>query len=191
LIANVHPKGTAPGCVIASPSTYKPDYFYQWTRDASLVLRALVLRYEEGDKDMFPLLHDFVEATKDMQHRDTPSGGYRTGGLGEVKFEVDRTPFTGNWGRPQRDGPALRASTLMAFARNYQKVDSPKAKEYIEKHLYDGLDLTETAIKADLDYVVQYWNQEAFDLWEEVNGRHFYTLMVQLRSMKEGALFAK
>ena len=62
---------------------------------------------------MLPLLHDFVDATKDMQHRDTPSGGYRTGGLGEgryhiyiwvkallihsaVKFEVDRRPFTGN-----------------------------------------------------------------------------------------------
>ena len=36
-----------------------------------------------GDQDMLPLLHDFVDATKDMQHRDTPSGGYRTGGLGE------------------------------------------------------------------------------------------------------------
>lgn len=36
-----------------------------------------------GDQEMLPLLHDFVDATKDMQHRDTPSGGYRTGGLGE------------------------------------------------------------------------------------------------------------
>lgn len=44
---------------------------------------------------MLPILEDFVEATIDMQHRETPSGGYRTGGLGEVKYEVDRQPFTG------------------------------------------------------------------------------------------------
>lgn len=64
-----------------------------------------------------------------------------------VKFEVDRTPFTGNWGRPQRDGPALRASVLMAFAKNYLKVDAPAARDYIARHLYDGKVLTETAIK--------------------------------------------
>lgn len=41
-----------------------------------------------GDQDMLPLLHDFVDATKDMQHRDTPSGGYRTGGLGEGPHRI-------------------------------------------------------------------------------------------------------
>lgn len=26
---NIHPSGTAPGCVVASPSKSKPDYWYQ------------------------------------------------------------------------------------------------------------------------------------------------------------------
>ena len=49
LLANVHPKGTAPGCVVASPSKYKPDYWYQWTRDSALVLRAVLRKWEEGE----------------------------------------------------------------------------------------------------------------------------------------------
>lgn len=81
-----------------------------------------------------------------------------------VKFEVDRRPFTGshsalslltlltynlsgNWGRPQHDGPALRASILIAFARHLAKVDPPAARDYVAKNLYDGKDLTETAVK--------------------------------------------
>ncbi|KAL7266111.1 Glucoamylase, intracellular sporulation-specific, partial [Rhizina undulata] len=29
------------GCVIASPSTSTPDYFYQWTRDAAITFKVL------------------------------------------------------------------------------------------------------------------------------------------------------
>lgn len=32
-----------------------------------------------------------------MQRKETPLGGFRTGGLGEVKFHVDHEPFTGEW----------------------------------------------------------------------------------------------
>jgi hypothetical protein len=38
-------------------------------------------------------------------------------GLGEPKFNVDETAFTGSWGRPQRDGPALRATALIAYSK--------------------------------------------------------------------------
>jgi glucoamylase len=45
---------------------------------------------------------------------ENPSGGLGNGrGLGEPKFMADETPFTGSWGRPQRDGPALRATTMI------------------------------------------------------------------------------
>lgn len=47
-----------------------------------------------------------------------------------------------------------------------------------------------SVIKADLEYVSHNWDVENFDLWEEVNGVHFFTLMVQLRSLLEGAAFA-
>ena len=35
-----------------------------------------------------------------------------------VRFNVDETAFTGSWGRPQRDGPALRATAMIAYARH-------------------------------------------------------------------------
>jgi hypothetical protein len=57
---------------------------------------------EKGNSTLLPLIMDFVNATDRLQRLDTPSGGYRTGGIGEPKFNVDHTAFTGNWGRPQR-----------------------------------------------------------------------------------------
>ena len=41
--------------------------------------------------------------------------------LGEPKYNVNGTPFTGPWGRPQNDGPALRAITLIKFANHLIK----------------------------------------------------------------------
>ena len=46
---------------------------------------------EEAEK----LIFDYINETKKMQRMDTPSGGFRSGGLGEVKFNGDGTPFTG------------------------------------------------------------------------------------------------
>jgi glucoamylase len=116
LLQNIHPAGTAPGCVVASPSRSKPNYFYQWTRDSSLVLKEVARKYKEGDESLLSIMLDFVEATSEMQHKQTPCGSFETGGLGEgkllyrkvfkvlmvwtVKFEVNREPFVGPWGRP-------------------------------------------------------------------------------------------
>lgn len=52
-----------------------------------------------------------------LQTIQTPSGGLSTGGLAEPKYNLDETAFTGSWGRPQRDGPALRATALIAYGR--------------------------------------------------------------------------
>ena len=61
---------------------------------------------------------DFIEATKDMQHRETLVGGYRTGGLGEVKYMVDREPFKGSWGRPQRVSLNTDSPSAMPLIRS-------------------------------------------------------------------------
>ena len=74
----------------------------------------------------------------------------------------------------------------MKFATQYINV----SKSFVTGTLYDGQANSNSVIKADLDYVVQNWNQQGFDLWEEVNGQHFWTLMVSYRSMVEGATFA-
>jgi glucoamylase len=58
------------------------------------------------------------------------------------------------------------------------------------KPLYDPAMPANSIIKADLEYVSHYWNASGFDLWEEVEGLHFFTAMVQLRALNEGAALA-
>ena len=125
-------------------------------------MRSVVSRYIAGDASLEETVHDYVEASQDMQHRETPSGGYRTGGLGEVKYEVDRTPFVGEWGRPQNDGPASRVITLVQLA-NYWLDGSEEQQKFVREVLYDSVEPTESVIKADLDHIAEHYAKPGFD----------------------------
>ena len=91
--------------------------------------------------------------------------------------------FNGAWGRPQRDGPALRAIALMTYSnwliKQGQSAGSKEAKDVIWP-----------IISNDLSYVGQYWNQTGYDLWEETLGSSFFTLQNQHRALVEGAQLA-
>lgn len=58
---------------------------------------------------------EYIDAQAYLQIFSNTSGTLTTGGLGEPHFNVDLTAYTGSWGRPQRDGPALRATALIDF----------------------------------------------------------------------------
>ena len=62
----------------------------------------------------------------------------------------------------------------------------------LDKHilniLYDSKYPTQSIIKKDLEYVSTNFYLEGFDLWEEIRGFHFYTLMVQRKALREGSL---
>ncbi|CAE7108142.1 unnamed protein product [Rhizoctonia solani] len=121
VLANIGPNGSkdqgaASGVVIASPSTSNPDYVYAWTRDSSLVFKLLVDQYIGGrDTTLQTQIQNWVASQGRIQQVSNPSGTVSTGGLGEPKFNIDESAFTGAWGRPQRDGPALRATTMMTY----------------------------------------------------------------------------
>ncbi|KAM0720925.1 hypothetical protein Q7P37_003210 [Cladosporium fusiforme] len=174
--------GAKPGIVVASPSTTNPDYFYTWTRDSALTIKTLA---DELVTHQIPglesTLQAYISAQAAIQGIDNPSGGLCTGGLGEAKFNVDETAFTGDWGRPQRDGPALRAIALVTYAR---------------KLLSHGLNNPVTEIiwpilQNDLSYVTQHWNETTFNLWEEVKGASFFTTAMQYRALVEGQRLAR
>ena len=95
--SNINPPGTDPGCVVASPSKRDPDYWYQWTRDSAMVFKVIIeySRRPEYSEVTEKLIFDYINETRKMQHMDTPSGGFKDGGLGEVKFHTDGTSFTG------------------------------------------------------------------------------------------------
>ena len=131
-----------------------------------------------------------------IQYAPNPSGTFDDlSGLGEPKFEIDGTSFTGSWGRPQRDGPALRALTLIHYLREYNASHptlwtSSHADDFFAP-LYEASMPPTSVIKADLEYVSHYWSRSGFDLWEEVEGLHFFTLMVSARSLREGSQIAR
>ncbi|KAI0200593.1 family 15 glycosyl hydrolase [Astrocystis sublimbata] len=178
-----HADGAGPGLVVASPSKSDPDYWYTWTRDAALVFKALVERLEnEYDADIQTEIVNYIVAQSKLQTVSNPSGDLSDGrGLGEAKYQVDGTAFTDAWGRPQRDGPALRAITMIKYSKWLV------ANGYKDT----ATDLVWPVIRNDLAYVAQYWNQTGFDLWEEVQGSSFFTVASQHRALVEGNALAK
>ncbi|GAA5832771.1 hypothetical protein JCM11251_005756 [Rhodosporidiobolus azoricus] len=196
LLANVHPEGTEAGCVVASPSKALPDYWYEWTRDSAIVQRNVVNRYiKERRPEDLKTLEEYIEASRIMQHKNTVLGGFTDGGLGEVKYHVNHDPFTGDWGRPQADGPGSRIITLGTLAINLLEVGDEAQRDYVKRVLYpgtadvDGVERT-GVLKGDLEYVVGHWKMKGFDLWEEVSGHHFYTLLTLRSSLYLGARLA-
>lgn len=165
------------GAVIASPSTAHPDYLYSWVRDAALTIK-VVISQPTLDRT---LVTNYANAEYTHQQNAARSAA----GQGEPKFNVDGSLFTGAWGRPQNDGAALRASALMAFAKRIGLNDSFTTGTLYKRELGSP-----SLIKTDLEYVAHHWQDSSFDLWEEVEGAHFFTLIVQWRSMVDGAKFA-
>lgn len=124
--------GANSGSVVASPSKADPDCtslssflvpaltsldFFTWTRDAALTVRCLLdVAILTDDTTAHLAVQQYVSFQAQLQSVANPSGTLDTGGLGEPKFHVDGSAFTGDWGRPQRDGPALRAVTLIAYS---------------------------------------------------------------------------
>ena len=89
--------------MIASPSTVNPNYLYTWVRGSSLVFKVLVDQFTLGeDTSLRGQIDDFFTAEAALQQVSNPSGTVTTGGLGEPKFNINGTAFTGAWGRPQR-----------------------------------------------------------------------------------------
>jgi glucoamylase len=180
LVRNISPPGTVKGAVVASPSKQDPDYWFHWVRDAALVMSFIVEQYtvttnSEQKGFYLDLIWDYIQFSKTNQLTANPSGG-----PGEPKFNVDGSAFVGPWGRPQNDGPALRAITLIQFA-----------KALIQEGKVEDQKRLSSIIKYDLEYVSHHWKDASFDLWEEIKGHHFYTLMVQHRSLVEGANYCK
>ncbi|KAG7862667.1 hypothetical protein KL919_001797 [Ogataea angusta] len=181
--------GVAKGAIIASPSRSKPDYFYQWTRDSAVTIGTLIdylddTGFEDAEYNIPEIIEAYIVNSKKLQRLSNPSGTFETlEGLGEPKFEVNSTEFTGPWGRPQRDGPALRASTVISYLNILRKYN----KELVLKdELIDEETIYHEVVKPDLSYVTRSWYKKGFDLWEEVNSVHLFTSLTQLKALKMG-----
>lgn len=176
-----------PGVVLAAAplpiSHFSQDYTFHWMRDAALSMQVILQLAKEAspqDKPAYEiLLKNYVAFESRAQHQPSKPGEDT---LGQPKFNIDGTVWDEHWGRPQNDGPALRAMTLMQI----QAYFASKAGN----HVSEGVPLV--AIKNDLDYVCETLNAPTYDLWEEVQDTdHFYTRMVQRKSLLLGADFMR
>ena len=171
LLSNLSDSSVRPGAVIASPSRSEPDYFFHWVRDAALVMENYTAEY--SGKIASERLQSWLEFETHLQDNS------QSASLGEPKFHVDGSVFTGPWGRPQNDGPALRALTMMSWA---QHLLSGGNRQFV-------LEKLAPPIARDLHYTMATWRDSSFDLWEEVRGQHFFTRMAQARALQRGSQF--
>lgn len=176
-----------PGAVLASPSNKGPvfdqDYQFHWVRDAAITMNQVVTEYVNSHGKMKDALYDRLlnyVAFENQAQRQPSNPGEET--LGQPKFNFDGTVWEGAWGRPQNDGPALRALTLVRIANEVLPAG--------EQHPLRGT--LSQMIYTDLDYLIAHWQDKSFGLWEEVNDRdHFFNKMGQRKAFVEGARYAE
>ncbi len=175
-----------PGAVLASPTNrekeFSQDYQFHWTRDAALSMKEVATLYEQSPASekarLKPYLMNYIYFEQKAQKQISHEGET----LGQPKFNIDGTIWEGKWGRPQNDGPALRADTLIEIASIFLQEGDNKLVQTILLPM----------IALDLDYVTSHWKNTNFDLWEEVNDPdHFFTKMVQRKSCIDGAALFK
>ena len=194
------------GSIVASPvlAAYDPDpdYFFHWYRDSAVVIDALRLLYEAGDVGPQALTHlrDFVHFSLSLRTLDgrklVASPAWREAVtqsfvqylrqdedlasvhgdavVADTRVNPDGTLDISNWPRPQHDGAPLRALALLRWTRS-----GP-----LEAGLVADL---AKLVQSDLDFTVRHWREPCFDIWEEEQGRHFYSLCVAAAALSEGA----
>jgi glucoamylase len=180
-----------------------PDYFFHWLRDSALVmdaLRALIVDRAFGP-ELLQYFSDFVDfsvalcrldggefikradfgATIDPASRvyarsaDELSRIVGDRVLGEPRFNPDGTLDVIKWGRPQHDGPALRALTLLRLWRH------DALRERLNRSSLSSL------LEQDLDFTLHHFQEPCLDLWEETFGHHYHTRLVQFAALSDGA----
>ena len=108
------------GAVIASPDDNVltgGSYRYHWARDGALSMRSLLLTFVSGVTNhslVDPYMKQYVQWVLTVHNQTDP---FNQDILTEPKFDLNGTVYGGGWCRPQNDGPSLRATTLIMFAR--------------------------------------------------------------------------
>ncbi|MCA9581056.1 MAG: hypothetical protein KC416_04635 [Myxococcales bacterium] len=178
LLENVSPEGALRGAVLAAPGG-NPEYQFHWTRDAAITMREVAAELDrEGLPGGAPLqraLDDYA----DFSWRSilTPTQG----GNGEPKYTPHATAFNEKWGRPQNDGPAMRALVHLRLEQ----------RALARGEVPGGFGSARLAsLRSDLDYIVHNWREASYDVWEEELAAHFYTRTVQREALRRGSELA-
>ena len=150
------------GSIIASPSK-EPDYNFHWVRDSAIIIKSLIDCYNINKMNSWhgnsikykTIFNKYIDI--ELKHINYHPA--------EPKFHIDGTPYEGDWGRPQNDGPALRGIVCLKLIRI----------------LPNRLTSLIKIINTDINYTIAEIDEPSFDLWEEQYGYHLYTRIIQYK----------
>jgi glucoamylase len=194
------------GSIVASPVLAdwnpEPDYFFHWFRDSAVVIDAVRLLFEADDLGPVALEHfaDFVRFSLALQNLDgrkiiatlawrenvAPDfirflrrdeeleAVHGEAIVAETRVNPDGTVDITSWTRPQHDGAPLRILAVLKWVRSHSFTAEVR-------------DLASKLIRSDLGFTFAHWREPSFDIWEEENGSHYYTLCVSAAALRAGA----
>lgn len=181
------------GGIVASPDLKTPvgggNYSYDWERDGSITMRAFMQINGFDLSVITSNMESYIQWVLRVQNENDPFGfDVRV----EPKYNLPNGDvYTGGWGRPQTDGPGLRASTLILYANALLKNGK---SDYILSYLWtkDDNKYHGGAIKYDLDWIINHWSTTTgFDPWEDLQDLNiFWNKMHQRKALVYGAQFA-
>lgn len=198
--------GSVLACPVIAAYDPDPDYFFHWARDSAVVMDALRVLIESATlgAEAIRYVEDYVGFGLGLLAVDGPGtlrelGDFRAEvepfylqyirddadlrGImgdrvqGEPRFNPDGTLDILKWSRPQHDGPASRALTLLRF-QPLVEIRAP--------HLTGAL---RQLLDADLAFTLRHWQEPSYDIWEEELGTHYYTRLVQHAALADGAVW--
>jgi glucoamylase len=195
-------KGAVVASPILAAYDPDPDYFFHWYRDSAIVIDALRLLHADGTlgDEALTYFAEFVQFSlalnaldggtlvassawrsrvsadfEQFVRTDEDLAGAHAGAiLSETRVNPDGTLDISKWGRPQNDGPPLRALTLLRWL---QSVSLPPAVRTCASEL----------LRIDLAFTRNHWRDHCYDIWEEEKGQHYYTLCVCAGALEAGA----
>lgn len=195
----------APGSILAAPQPEpgpgEPDYFFHWFRDAALAVGGLLalgrlgrltagaaakladyLGFELGlqrldgrrlldgwPPPLLPALAPYLRPAAELAAAHGPAV------LAESRVAPDGSLDLLRWGRPQYDGPALRALALLELL-DAELLPAPAERGRAARLL-----------RGDLRFCLAHCDRPGFDPWEEERGRHFHPRLVQRAALSRGA----
>ncbi|MBV8796377.1 MAG: hypothetical protein JO136_15710 [Hyphomicrobiales bacterium] len=180
-----------------------PDYFFHWFRDSAIVIDALRVALAERfvDATTIERLREFVDfngALRKLDGReflsqthfrekiqpsflkyvrpdDEIAATFGDAVLAEARINPDGTLDFTRWARPQNDGPALQALTLIRWRDARPDLDQDLRAAMLE------------IVISDLDFIRSRAIEPSFDIWEEESGYHYYTQLAQAEALARGA----
>jgi glucoamylase len=202
------------GAIVASPvlGAYDPDpdYFFHWFRDSAIVIDALRLLFEDGTVGAEALLHlsDFVRFSRALEILDGRTCAHAPGWraqvlpdferylrsdeeleavrgdrvLADTRVNPDASLDISKWARPQNDGAPLRALTLLRWRQTLQLRSASALPADLQAQLG-------ALLCSDLAFTRHHAREPCFDIWEEENGQHYFTLLVSAAALHQGAEF--